>query len=80
MRSDNNSHLLWASLILAVLILGAFQLYLNREPARIQAVQAADQQRLISAGQELYRQNCASCHGAEGEGADAPALNSKQFL
>lgn len=80
MRSENNSRLLWTSLILAGLILAAFQLYLNREPARIQAVQAADRQQLISAGQELYRQNCASCHGAEGEGADAPALNSQQFL
>lgn len=80
MRSDNNSRLLWTSLILAGLILVAFQLYLNREPARIQAVQAADRQQLISAGQALYGQNCASCHGAEGEGADAPALNSKQFL
>lgn len=80
MRSENNSRLLWTSLILAGLILAAFQLYLNREPARIQAVQAADRQQLISAGQALYLQNCASCHGAEGEGADAPALNSKQFL
>ncbi len=80
MRSENNSRLLWTSLILAGLILAAFQLYLNREPARIQAVQAADRERLISAGQELYRQNCTSCHGAAGEGADAPALNSKQFL
>lgn len=80
MRSENNSRLLWSSLILAGLILAAFQLYLNREPARIQTVMAADRQQLISAGQALYRQNCASCHGAEGEGADAPALNSKQFL
>jgi cytochrome c oxidase cbb3-type subunit 3 len=24
--------------------------------------------------------NCASCHGLNGQGVDAPALNSKEFL
>lgn len=31
-------------------------------------------------GQELFAANCSSCHGAEGQGVDAPALNSQQFL
>jgi mono/diheme cytochrome c family protein len=72
--------LLWTTLTLGVLILIAFQLYINREPARIQAVRAADQAAAIAAGEELYQDNCASCHGEQGEGEDAPALNNLAVL
>ncbi|MCC5866530.1 MAG: c-type cytochrome [Wenzhouxiangella sp.] len=34
----------------------------------------------ISLGAELYQRDCASCHGAEGEGIDAPALAHPMFL
>lgn len=80
MRRENYTHLLWATLALSVLILIAFQLYINREPARIQAVRAADQAAAIAAGEELYQANCASCHGEQGEGVDAPALNNLALL
>ena len=80
MQRENYSRLLGATLILALLILVAFQLYINREPARIKAVRAADQAAAITAGEELYQANCASCHGEEGEGVDAPALNNLAIL
>ena len=80
MREENYTHLLWGTLALSVLILIAFQFYIKREPARIQAVMAADRQQQVAAGRELYAANCATCHGQEGEGVDAPPLNSKQFL
>ena len=80
MHRENYTRLLWATLTLSVLILVAFQLYINREPARIQAVRAADQATAVAAGAELYQANCAACHGEEGDGVDAPSLNSKQFL
>jgi cytochrome c oxidase cbb3-type subunit 3 len=35
---------------------------------------------LIRSGGQLWGLNCASCHGTTGEGEDAPALNSQQFL
>jgi cytochrome c oxidase cbb3-type subunit 3 len=31
-------------------------------------------------GKRLYANNCAGCHGAKGEGIEAPALNNKAFL
>ena len=31
-------------------------------------------------GQLIYRQNCASCHGNEGQGSVGPSLNSSGFL
>lgn len=32
------------------------------------------------AGSQLYGRYCAGCHGADGEGTQAPALNNKAFL
>jgi mono/diheme cytochrome c family protein/rhodanese-related sulfurtransferase len=34
----------------------------------------------ISLGAELYQRDCASCHGAEGQGVNAPALGNPMFL
>ncbi len=34
----------------------------------------------VENGKALYAKNCASCHGAEGEGGAAPELNSKAKL
>jgi len=31
-------------------------------------------------GRQLYAENCAQCHGNEGEGLAAPALNNQEFL
>lgn len=52
---------------------------------------AGDRDRLVSAAEELkagrtergqavYTEQCASCHGAEGEGGVGPALNNRQVL
>lgn len=80
MRREDYTHLLGATLALGVLILIAFQIYINREPVRIQAVRAADRAAAIAAGAELYQANCAGCHGEQGEGVDAPALNNLAVL
>jgi mono/diheme cytochrome c family protein len=34
----------------------------------------------VANGRKLYVKNCASCHGAEGEGGIGPALNEKEKL
>ena len=80
MQRENYSRLLGAILGLALLILVAFQLYINREPARIETVRAADMSAAVAAGEELFQANCASCHGDQGEGVDAPALNNLAIL
>jgi mono/diheme cytochrome c family protein len=79
-RSQEVFRLLVVALVLTVGILFAFQIYLLREPGRIQNVLAADKAEQVSRGQQLFAQNCAACHGNNGEGDIGPALNSKKFL
>jgi mono/diheme cytochrome c family protein len=35
---------------------------------------------MVSQGEHLFEIECAGCHGQEGRGGTAPALNSQQFL
>jgi mono/diheme cytochrome c family protein len=43
--------------------------------------EGVDTQALMTAGQTVYSQNCASCHGAQGEGVgDTPALAANMNL
>jgi len=62
------------------LLVLAFPLYLGVDSTRRDAALEARQTALITAGGQLWAINCASCHGLNGEGVDAPALNSQQFL
>lgn len=69
-----------AGVVLMILFAVAFPLYRVYEPearATAREQQLAD---LVAEGQNVYLDGCSSCHGSEGEGVDAPALNSKQFL
>jgi len=67
-------------LVLMVIGLLAFPIYRIYEP--IQRANAAEQTQtnLALAGESLWTSTCSACHGSNGQGVDAPALNSKQFL
>jgi mono/diheme cytochrome c family protein len=39
-----------------------------------------DTEAVMQLGEQLYRTNCASCHGEDGIGSIGPAINSQQFL
>jgi len=67
-------------LVLMVIGLLAFPIYRIYEP--IQRANAAEetQTNLALAGESLWTSTCSACHGGYGQGVDAPALNSKQFL
>ena len=65
---------------LTLAILGIFQVYLWREPTRIQRDEERDKLAAIEAGHELFAEHCASCHGENGEGDFGPVLNSKELL
>lgn len=79
LEKSTNDWMKWGFLIMLVMV-AIFPIYRIYEPsARADArdVQAAS---LVEQGSAIYSLNCASCHGAMGEGGIGPALNSKQFL
>lgn len=67
------------SLVFLALVL-AFPLYRAVDSSRRADALGAMNAAQTRLGQELWGLNCASCHGLQGEGVDAPALNSQQFL
>ena len=77
---ENHTPFLAVVLVLTLCILVLFQIYIWREPGRIEAVEAEDHSLAVAAGRELYAENCAACHGEGGEGGIAPALNSQDLL
>ncbi len=77
---ENYTPFITAGLSLTLAILATFQVYIWREPTRIQAVEGADRLAAETAGRTLYADNCAGCHGENGEGKTGPALNSQQLL
>jgi mono/diheme cytochrome c family protein len=67
------------TLMLALLVV-AFPVYKAVESSRrIDALQSQDTA-LMGSGQQLWGLNCAACHGLNGQGVDAPALNSQEFF
>lgn len=79
-QKENYSPQLTVALGLTLAIIGTFQVYIDREPARIEADTQAEHQNAQAAGRELYAENCVSCHGENGEGDVGPALNSRPLL
>jgi len=77
---DSYRPLTVAILLLMVGVFASFEVYLLREPERVAAAEARDRAAATAAGQTLYADNCAMCHGEEGEGVDAPPLNDSNFL
>lgn len=77
---ENHTPFIAVAFGLTLIILIVFQIYIFREPSRIQAQEAADRASAIAAGHELYAGNCAACHGEAGEGGVGPALNARDFL
>lgn len=65
---------------LFLLLALAFPLYLFVDSTRRTEALAERESALVRTGRQLWGLNCASCHGTTGEGVDAPALNSQQFL
>jgi mono/diheme cytochrome c family protein len=79
-RRENHLPLIRAAFLLTIALVITFQFYQLREPSRLNADAATDKHEAEEAGGLLYSVNCASCHGNNGEGVVAPALNSKSLL
>ena len=66
----------WVFLVLVL----SFPLYRFTEGSRLSAAERSQNAAQIATGQQLWSENCATCHGPSGEGVTAPALNSQEFL
>lgn len=76
---ETNRWMMWGLYLIGALVL-AFPLYRLIEPSNRDAAREANLESLATEGESIWSFNCAACHGAEGEGVSAPALNSQQFL
>lgn len=70
----------WAGLVLFLLLVVAFPAYRAVDSTRRDTALSERQLALVSSGRQLWGLNCAACHGDNGQGVDAPALNAKEFL
>jgi mono/diheme cytochrome c family protein len=71
---------MWFGALILAIMVASFPLYRTVDAHRRSDAFAQQQAALVSSGGHLWRLNCAACHGDKGQGVDAPALNSKQFL
>jgi cytochrome c oxidase cbb3-type subunit 3 len=78
--SENYSRFVAVALVFTLAILASFQVYIHREPARIAGDESEQKSLDVFAGNVLFSTYCTVCHGKQGEGVDAPALNNKTFL
>ncbi len=79
LEESTNKWMAWGLVFMALMIL-MFPLYLWYEPSgRAEALETHEAS-LAEMGGDLYGFNCASCHGADGEGGIGPSLNSQEFL
>ena len=79
LERSTDKWMVWGLVFMIVLIV-AFAAYFWFEPTGRADALEAHEATLTEMGAELYGLNCASCHGAEGEGGIGPGLNSQEFL
>jgi mono/diheme cytochrome c family protein len=79
-KKDTYTPLIAVALGLTFTIFVTFQVYAIREPSRLDAENQQEKLILITEGRSLYEENCALCHGREGEGVDGPPLNDSNLL
>jgi len=79
LEDRTNGWMITGIVLMAIGIL-AFPIYRVIEPAQRAEAAEQTQQNLALAGESLWTSTCSACHGSFGQGVDAPALNSVQFL
>lgn len=77
---DSTDRIMLVGVALFVVLVAAFPLYLLYEPGAREEARRVQLGSLVDEGASVWEFNCGACHGVEGEGLSAPALNSKQFL
>ncbi len=80
LKDENYTKHVIVGLVLTLLILAGFSYYLFAENGRMAAAAASFEDERIHHGREIYTEQCATCHGAQGEGGVGTVLNSKSLL
>lgn len=80
LKNENYDKQLLIGLVITVLLLASFSFLMFGETPRMTTVAEQYKEESLLRGGELFVENCASCHGANGEGLVGPALNDKHFL
>lgn len=79
-KPEDYSRLILVGLALTIFMIGVFSLYwFTEEPRLAQAADEFKHERIVR-GEEIYAEQCASCHGLEGEGGVGPALKDRKVL
>lgn len=79
-RKENYSRQILIGLVITVLVFIGLSIYALREPERLAQAQETFITHRVERGTEIYAEQCASCHGAQGEGGVGPALNDRDLL
>jgi mono/diheme cytochrome c family protein len=79
MERSTNKVMAWGAALMLLMVL-VFPLYRWFEPSGREAARQTNLDSLVDQGEAIWSLNCSACHGANGEGVVAPALNSMQFL
>jgi mono/diheme cytochrome c family protein len=69
-----------AGLVFMTVLVAGFGVYRAREPTLRATARREQLVTYVTLGAKLYADNCASCHGKDGVGADGPRLNAREFL
>jgi len=80
LKNENYNKQLLIGLIITLVLIASFSFQLFGEDARIVEVTELYVEESLLHGQALFAENCASCHGTQGEGIVGPALNDKSLL
>ncbi len=67
-------------LVLTLLILAGFSFYWMGESNRLEAAADRFANERVHRGRRIYTEQCASCHGTEGDGGIGTVLNDKNLL
>jgi mono/diheme cytochrome c family protein len=80
LREENYIRYLITGLVLTLLILAGLSVYIVTETSRLEAAAATFEGERIQHGREIYTEQCATCHGSQGEGGVGTVLNNKTLL
>lgn len=72
----------WVGVVVFAVLVAAFPAYRAVESGRRAEALAQRESALVATGRQIWADNCASCHGADGIDAEVgtPSLNAQQFL